>query len=123
MRIILMLKYASLGTTLKALIAGAAMAELFWQKLLRLLGKRSLRLMEPCVTSPPLWWDGQRVTCLIPPGANPHNYQMKPSDRKALAKASLLLHNGFRVDPFGPENVFTSRCCGCWRAGIAGVQR
>ena len=40
-----------------------------------------------------------RVTCLIPPGANPHNYQMKPSDRKALAKASLLLHNGFGLTP------------------------
>ena len=32
MRIILMLKYASLGTTPKALIAGAAWPELFWQK-------------------------------------------------------------------------------------------
>lgn len=40
-----------------------------------------------------------RVTCLIPPGANPHTYQMRPSDRQALSRASLMLHNGFGLTP------------------------
>lgn len=39
------------------------------------------------------------VTCLIPPGGDPHNYRLRPSDRKALAKASLVLHNGFNLTP------------------------
>ena len=40
-----------------------------------------------------------RVTCLLPPGANPHSYQMKPSDRQALSRAALMLHNGFGLTP------------------------
>ena len=40
-----------------------------------------------------------RVTCLIPPGGNPHGYQLKPSDRQTLAKAALILHNGFELTP------------------------
>jgi len=40
-----------------------------------------------------------QVTCLIPPGGNPHGYQLKPSDRQTLAKASLILHNGFDLTP------------------------
>ena len=40
-----------------------------------------------------------QVTCLIPPGGNPHGYQLKPSDRQTLAKAALILHNGFDLTP------------------------
>ena len=39
------------------------------------------------------------VTCLIPPGGDPHGYRLKPSDRQALAKADLVLHNGFGLTP------------------------
>lgn len=40
-----------------------------------------------------------KVTCLIPPGGDPHGYQMKPSDRQALSKASLVVHIGFNLTP------------------------
>jgi zinc/manganese transport system substrate-binding protein len=39
------------------------------------------------------------VTCLIPPGGDPHSYRLKPSDRKALNKAALVLHSGFGLTP------------------------
>lgn len=39
------------------------------------------------------------VRCLIPPGGDPHGYRLKPSDRKALAQSSLVLHNGFNLTP------------------------
>ena len=40
-----------------------------------------------------------KVKCLIPPGGNPHNYKLKPSDRKFISKANLVLHNGFNLTP------------------------
>jgi zinc/manganese transport system substrate-binding protein len=40
-----------------------------------------------------------KVVCLIQPGSDPHNYRLKPSDRQALSKASLVLHNGFKLTP------------------------
>lgn len=40
-----------------------------------------------------------KVTCLIPPGGDPHGYRLKPSDRQALATAKLILHNGFGLTP------------------------
>ena len=40
-----------------------------------------------------------KVTCLIPPGGDPHGYRLKPSDRQALAKAELVLHTGFGLTP------------------------
>ena len=40
-----------------------------------------------------------QVTCLIPPGGDPHSYRLKPSDRQALAKAALVLHTGFGLTP------------------------
>ena len=40
-----------------------------------------------------------RVTCLIPPGGDPHGYRLKPSDRQALAKAALVVHIGFGLTP------------------------
>ncbi|RPF83797.1 MAG: zinc ABC transporter substrate-binding protein [Synechococcus sp. TMED20] len=40
-----------------------------------------------------------RVTCLIPPGGDPHGYRLKPSDRKALSKAALVVHIGFNLTP------------------------
>lgn len=39
------------------------------------------------------------VTCLIPPGGDPHGYRLKPSDRQKLAKASLVVHVGFGLTP------------------------
>lgn len=37
----------------------------------------------------------EAVTCLIPPGQDPHSYQPKPSDRRVLEQASLVLYGGY----------------------------
>ena len=39
------------------------------------------------------------VTCLIPPGGDPHSYRLRPSDRSQLAKSDLVLHIGFGLTP------------------------
>nr|WP_244281185.1 metal ABC transporter substrate-binding protein [Synechococcus sp. UW106] len=39
------------------------------------------------------------VTCLIPPGGDPHSYRLKPSDRRQIAKSDLVLHIGFGLTP------------------------
>lgn len=39
------------------------------------------------------------LTCLIPPGADPHVYQPKPEDREAMQTASLILYNGYNLEP------------------------
>ena len=39
------------------------------------------------------------VTCLIPPGGDPHSYRLKPSDRSQLAKSDLVVHIGFGLTP------------------------
>ena len=43
------------------------------------------------------------VTCLIPPGGDPHGYRLKPSDRQALSKANLVVHVGFNLTPSAKE--------------------
>ena len=43
------------------------------------------------------------VTCLIPPGGDPHGYRLKPSERKALSKADLIVHIGFNLTPSAKE--------------------
>lgn len=35
------------------------------------------------------------LTCLIPAGTDPHAYTPKPSDRKAIEQANLILYNGY----------------------------
>lgn len=52
-----------------------------------------------CDLTTTLVGDAARVTCLIPPGGNPHSYQLKPSDRQTLAGAALVVHNGFNLTP------------------------
>ncbi|BAY07947.1 metal ABC transporter solute-binding protein, Zn/Mn family [Calothrix sp. NIES-2098] len=39
------------------------------------------------------------LTCLIPPGVDPHLYQPKPEDRKAIEQANLILYNGYNLEP------------------------
>ena len=39
------------------------------------------------------------VTCLIPPGGDPHSYRLKPSDRSQISKSDLVLHIGFSLTP------------------------
>ncbi|MBD2205056.1 zinc ABC transporter substrate-binding protein [Calothrix sp. FACHB-1219] len=39
------------------------------------------------------------LTCLIPPGTNPHLYQPKPEDRTVLEQANLILYNGYNLEP------------------------
>ena len=52
-----------------------------------------------CDLTTTLVGDAARVTCLIPPGGNPHAYQLKPSDRQTLAGAALVVHIGFNLTP------------------------
>ncbi|NEU72133.1 zinc ABC transporter solute-binding protein [Hassallia byssoidea VB512170] len=39
------------------------------------------------------------LTCLIPPGADPHVYQPKQEDREAMQTAVLILYNGYSLEP------------------------
>ena len=39
------------------------------------------------------------VTCLIPPGGDPHSYRLRPSDRAEIAKSDLIFHIGFGLTP------------------------
>jgi zinc/manganese transport system substrate-binding protein len=43
--------------------------------------------------------DAARVTCLIPPGADPHGVALRGSDRQALSNARLVLINGYNLTP------------------------
>jgi ABC-type Zn uptake system ZnuABC Zn-binding protein ZnuA len=40
-----------------------------------------------------------RVQCLIPPGADPHQFVLRPSDRQALDAAELVVLNGYGLSP------------------------
>ncbi|CAK6687183.1 metal ABC transporter solute-binding protein, Zn/Mn family [Synechococcus sp. CBW1107] len=40
-----------------------------------------------------------RVTCLVPPGADPHGIALRGSDRQALSSARLVLVNGYNLTP------------------------
>ena len=40
-----------------------------------------------------------RVTCLVPPGADPHAMALRGSDRHALSSAQLVLVNGYNLTP------------------------
>lgn len=39
------------------------------------------------------------LKCLIPAGTDPHVYQPKPNDRKAIEQAQLILYNGYEFEP------------------------
>jgi manganese/iron transport system substrate-binding protein len=39
------------------------------------------------------------TTCLIEPGDDPHAYQTKPEDRKAIETANLILYGGYNHEP------------------------
>lgn len=39
------------------------------------------------------------LKCLISPGADPHLYQPKPEDSKAIAQAALILYGGYDFEP------------------------
>ena len=43
--------------------------------------------------------DQARVECLIPAGADPHSLSLRPSDRRNLALARLVLINGYNLSP------------------------
>ena len=43
--------------------------------------------------------DAASVTCLIPPGGDPHSYRLKPSDRAEIANSALVFHIGFGLTP------------------------
>jgi len=39
------------------------------------------------------------LTCLIPAGIDPHVYEPKPDDRKAIEQAKLILYAGYNFEP------------------------
>lgn len=39
------------------------------------------------------------LTCLIPPGVDPHVYRPKPEDKAAIEQANLILYNGYNLEP------------------------
>lgn len=39
------------------------------------------------------------LKCLIPPGSDPHVYEPKPDDRKAIEEAKLVLYGGYNFEP------------------------
>ncbi|MBD2205805.1 zinc ABC transporter substrate-binding protein [Calothrix sp. FACHB-1219] len=39
------------------------------------------------------------LQCLIQPGSDPHVYQAKPGDRKAIEQAKLILYGGYDFEP------------------------
>lgn len=39
------------------------------------------------------------LTCLVPAGTDPHVYQIKPSDRKTIETANLILYAGYGFEP------------------------
>ena len=39
------------------------------------------------------------TTCIIKPGDDPHAYQTKPEDRKAIETANLILYGGYNHEP------------------------
>jgi manganese/iron transport system substrate-binding protein len=39
------------------------------------------------------------TTCLLKPGDDPHAYQTKPEDRKAIETANLILYGGYNHEP------------------------
>ena len=43
---------------------------------------------------------GTSVTTLVPPGSSPHNYNMKPSQRRALADADVIFWVGPEMETF-----------------------
>ncbi len=43
--------------------------------------------------------DTINLNCLIPIGADPHLYQPRPEDRKAIEQAKLIFYNGYDFDP------------------------
>lgn len=42
--------------------------------------------------------DNVEVTLLVPPGSNPHTYQIQPNQMSALSKASVLVLNGIGLE-------------------------
>jgi zinc transport system substrate-binding protein len=48
---------------------------------------------------------GDRIeaSVLIPPGVEPHEYELTPSDARALASADVFVYNGAGLEPWVPE--------------------
>ena len=43
--------------------------------------------------------DQAKVGCIVGPGKDPHNLRLRPSERKQLANADLVLINGYSLTP------------------------
>ena len=39
------------------------------------------------------------LTCLVPSNADPHIYQVKPTDKQAINQAKLIFYNGYNLEP------------------------
>jgi zinc transport system substrate-binding protein len=56
---------------------------------------KPLELLVQAIATP-----GTNVTTLVGPGDNPHNYSMKPSQRRALAEARVIFWVGPQLETF-----------------------
>ena len=52
-----------------------------------------------CDLSRTLAGDQVQVVCLVPAGTDPHSFALKPSDRRSLKLARLILINGYSLTP------------------------
>jgi manganese/iron transport system substrate-binding protein len=52
-----------------------------------------------CDLTEPIAQDTIELTCLMDPGQDPHTYQAKPSDRRAIGEADLVLYDGYDFAP------------------------
>ena len=52
--------------------------------------------------------DAVDLTCLMPPGQDPHSYRLKPSDLAAIETAELVLYNGYNLTPGLADSVLDS---------------
>ena len=63
-----------------------------------------------------------KVTCLIPPGGDPHGYRLKPSDRQALSKAALVVHIGFGLTPAAKKISSSGKVVAVGEAALPGYK-
>lgn len=62
------------------------------------------------------------VTCLIPPGGDPHRYRLKPSDRQALSQAALVVHVGFGLTPVAKKISSTGKVVAVGELALPGYR-
>lgn len=47
--------------------------------------------------------DAARVVTIVPPGIEPHDFELKPQDTVAIMKAKLFFYNGLGIEPWADK--------------------